>query len=278
MPYNNAPVDSLERAARMLRQAADELDAEIHARALATAQKRAGYDPAAVLVDSLGRKRSPATVPGYMAGRSPANKGRRFPATPPTVPEILQLLEHVGDVSKDERYAERLRAFVMLAWRAGLRCSEALALHEADLNPTTGEVFVRRGKGGKARTVGLDDWLWPVLEPWMGIRHELPPGPLLCVIEGRSKGIAPWCGSSVRDKMAQLAKAAGVRKRCAPHQLRHAVTVEMVMDGQNIVVIQRMLGHSSLAVTTTYTQGLPTSTVVDAMRRRTMPTVPAFGG
>jgi site-specific recombinase XerD len=84
--------------------------------------------------------------------------------------------------------------------------------------------------------------------------------------------------SGVRDKMAELAKAAGVRKRCAPHQLRHAVTVEMVMDGQNIVVIQRMLGHSSLAVTTTYTQGLPTSTVVDAMRHRTMPTLPAFGG
>lgn len=32
-------------------------------------------------LDAAGRRRSPATLPGYHAGRKPANKGRRYPAT-----------------------------------------------------------------------------------------------------------------------------------------------------------------------------------------------------
>jgi hypothetical protein len=38
-------------------------------------------------LDSAGRRRSPATMPGYHAGRPPRNKGMRYPADPPTVEE-----------------------------------------------------------------------------------------------------------------------------------------------------------------------------------------------
>jgi site-specific recombinase XerD len=41
-----------------------------------------------------------------------------------------------------------------------LRISEALALTESDLDPKTGSVLVRAGKGGKRRMVGMDDWAW----------------------------------------------------------------------------------------------------------------------
>jgi hypothetical protein len=39
---------------------------------------------ATIVLDSAGRRRSPATMPGYHAGRPPRNKGRRYPADPPT--------------------------------------------------------------------------------------------------------------------------------------------------------------------------------------------------
>jgi hypothetical protein len=39
--------------------------------------------------DSAGWRRSPATMPGYHAGRPPRNKGMRYPADPPTVEEIV---------------------------------------------------------------------------------------------------------------------------------------------------------------------------------------------
>ena len=42
------------------------------------------------LLDAAGRLRSPATMPGHHAGRSPRNKGQRYPADPPTVEEIVE--------------------------------------------------------------------------------------------------------------------------------------------------------------------------------------------
>lgn len=40
----------------------------------------------------------------------------------------------------------RLRALIVLLWRAGLRIGEALALAETDLDRSRGAVLVRRGK------------------------------------------------------------------------------------------------------------------------------------
>jgi hypothetical protein len=41
------------------------------------------------MLDAAGRRRSPATKPGFHAGRPPRNKGVRYPADPPTVEEIV---------------------------------------------------------------------------------------------------------------------------------------------------------------------------------------------
>ena len=49
-----------------------------------------------VLLDAAGRPRSPAAVPGYHSGRSPRNKGQRYPADPPTVAEIVAVMRHAG--------------------------------------------------------------------------------------------------------------------------------------------------------------------------------------
>jgi site-specific recombinase XerD len=65
----------------------------------------------------------------------------------------------------------RLRALIVLLWRAGLRIGEALALAETDLDRSRGAVLVRRGKGGKRREVGMDRWAWQQLDPWLQLRH-----------------------------------------------------------------------------------------------------------
>jgi hypothetical protein len=49
------------------------------------------------VLDAAGRRRSPATMPGYHAGRPPRNKGMRYPADPPTVEEIVAVMRHAGD-------------------------------------------------------------------------------------------------------------------------------------------------------------------------------------
>lgn len=95
-----------------------------------------------VLQDVAGHRRSPATMPGYHRGRPPRNKGEQYPADPPTVEEIIAVMRGVGDRSD----GHRLRALIVLLWRAGLRIREALALQESDLDRTRGAVLVRRGK------------------------------------------------------------------------------------------------------------------------------------
>src|SRR4051794_24990464 len=106
-----------------------------------------------VLLDAAGRRRSPATMPGFHAGRPPRNKGCRYPADPPTVEEIVAVMRTAGD----GRHACGLRGRIAVLWRAGLRIQEALALNESDLDHRRGALLVRRGKGGRRREVGMDE-------------------------------------------------------------------------------------------------------------------------
>jgi site-specific recombinase XerD len=97
------------------------------------------------------------TMPGFHEGRASRNKGRRYPADAPTV---------------EEKGADgaRLRALIVILWRAGLRIGEALDLTETDLVASRGAVLVlvRLGKGGRRREVGMDRWAWSQLEPRLG--------------------------------------------------------------------------------------------------------------
>src|SRR3954451_9079401 len=79
------------------------------------------------LIDAAGRRRSPATMPGYHVGRPPRNKGLRYPADPPTVEEIVVVMRQAGTTTQ----GLRTRALIVICWRAGLRIGEALALTEA---------------------------------------------------------------------------------------------------------------------------------------------------
>jgi integrase len=129
------------------------------------------------LLDSAGRRRSPATLPSFHQGRPPRNKGLSYPPDPPTVEEIITVMRAAGDTPD----GLRLRALIVVLWRAGLRISEALALTESDLDRDRGAILVRRGKGGKRREVGMDRWAWEQLGPWLtssSVTHTLLKCPM----------------------------------------------------------------------------------------------------
>ena len=58
-----------------------------------------------MLLDRAGRRRSPATMPGFHAGRPPLNKGVRYPADPPKVEEIIAVMRTAGDDRTGDAYA-----------------------------------------------------------------------------------------------------------------------------------------------------------------------------
>jgi integrase len=187
-----------------------------------------------VLLDAAGRRRSAATMTGHRRGQAPRNKGVRYPADPPSVEEIVLVMRHAGD----RAHGLRVRGLIVVMWRAGLRISEALALTERDVDVDRGAILVRHGNGDKRREVGMDQWGWELLRPWLAYRVQIPVGPLFCVIDGRTRG-RPLSTTSVRQQLRRTAAKAGVRRRFAPHQLRHAHAVEMARQGVPLNVIQR---------------------------------------
>jgi integrase len=222
-----------------------------------------------LLLDRAGRRRSPATLPGFHAGHAPGNKGLRYPADPPKVEEIVAVMRTAGDGP----HGGRLRGLIVIMWRAGLRIQEALALTEGDLDQRRGSLLVRRGKGGRRREVGMDACAWEQLQPWLDMRRGLSVGPLLCVINGTTRG-RHWSAAAARAELRRTAAAAGVRRRFAPHQLPHAHADEMAREGVPLIVIQRQLGHSNLGITSVYLQGIDNAEIIETVHARRAPMIP----
>jgi site-specific recombinase XerD len=225
------------------------------------------------LLNAAGRRRAPVTLPGYLAGRPPRNKGLRYPPDPPTVEEIVAVMRQAGGGA----HGARMRAFIVLLWRAGLRINEALTVTEHDLERGAGSVLVRHGKGGRRREVGMDPWGWDHLRPWLVLRMAMPVGPLLRVIDGPTRG-RPWASDAARAQLRRVAARAGVRRRFAPHQLRHAHAVELAREGVPLNVIQRQLGHTNLGVTSIYQQGIDNAEIIATVHARKAPMIPASTG
>ena len=197
-----------------------------------------------------------------------------YPADPPTVDEIVAVMREIPS----DRHGLRLRALIVVLWRGGLRIQEALSLIESDLDPRRGAILVRAGKGNKRREVGMDSWAWSDhLAPWLASRAELPVGAVFCMIDGPTRGRA-WSATAARGELRRYALAAGVRRRVAPHQLRHAHAVELAREGVPLPVIQRQLGHSYVSTTSVYLQGIDVEEIIGTIRSRRAPMMHVSAG
>jgi len=158
----------------------------------------------------------------------------------------------------------RNRALLAVLYYAGLRVGEALALELRDLDLEAGTINVRRGKGSRQRTVGLNPAALAHLERWLDRRRDLGFNgrrPIFCTLQGE-----PLSARYVRQALARYAERAGIEKRVHPHGLRHSHAAHLAMAGVPVHVIQKQLGHSSLATTGLYLDEIAPAEVVDAVR------------
>lgn len=141
---------------------------------------------------------------------------------------------------EDDRVAVRNAVMVESLLGTGLRVSELCALRIADLYLQNGraDVLVRRGKGGKARLIAISARLREYLREYLGWRGAAadgtPDGPLF--VSGRG---------------GQLASA-GLPTMWGVHATRHSFAVEVYRRTRDLRLTQRLLGHASVATTTTY--------------------------
>jgi site-specific recombinase XerD len=192
----------------------------------------------------------------------PTHKGETLPPEVLT-PEEAQAL--IKAASTRAPTGLRNRALMTVLYRAGLRLAEALALKPSDVDTDRGTVRVLRGKGKRARTVGLDAGASAIVARWIDKRKALglSNGPLFCTLDGRELD-----QRYVRAMMQRMAKRAGIDKRVHPHGLRHTHAAEMMREGIPANLIQRQLGHSSMQTTSVYLSHLEPAEVIDRIRAR----------
>lgn len=163
---------------------------------------------------------------------------------PSKLPEILshEELVRLFTVTTNRKH----RALLMTTYAAGLRASEVTRLRVTDIDSTRGCIRVEQGKGRKDRYVPLAPRLLTQLREYW--RRERPPQwlfPGTRIDHPMSRDAAWQIYVKARDR-------AGITKAGGLHLLRHCFATHLLEAGTELVVIQRLLGHSSIRSTLRY--------------------------
>ena len=147
----------------------------------------------------------------------------------------------------------RDRTIIRLLYFAGLRVSELCALKWRDLKTRKeggGQITVF-GKGDKTRTVLVGAGVWRDIQELKDNGKKDDP-----VFVSRAGG--HLCRSMVFHIVKNAAKRAKIEGNVSPHWLRHSHASHSLDRGAPIHLLQKTLGHSSVAITEMYLHAKPT--------------------
>lgn len=144
----------------------------------------------------------------------------------------------------------RDRTIMELFYSSGLRISELAGLNREDFDGPSRRVKVF-GKGKKVRVVPITksaaEWLQKYLEH--PDREEE---------ESQAIFLNKWgkriTTRSIDRSFKQYLVQSGLSGKITPHTIRHTIATHWLEKGMDLKTIQVLLGHSSLATTTIYTQ------------------------
>jgi integrase len=143
-------------------------------------------------------------------------------------------------------------AIFAVGFGCGLRRAELAGLDVGDWNKRDRELLIRRGKGGKARIVHLNDEGAKDLIQWLKARgdHE---GPLFQPVNrgGRIRRDMRMSGAAIGDAIARRAEQACIEPVKA-HDLRRSHISSLLDAGVDLATVQQMAGHSSPTTTSQY--------------------------
>jgi len=133
----------------------------------------------------------------------------------------------------------KYKAALSVAYGAGLRVSEVVALKISDIDSKRMVIRVEQGKGRKDRYVMLSPHLLELLRAWCKAgrpRGWLFPG---------QNPVSPLTTRQFRRACHAAAHMAGIDKRVSPHTLRHSFATHLLEQNIDIRVIQVLLGTAT---------------------------------
>jgi site-specific recombinase XerD len=150
----------------------------------------------------------------------------------------------------------RDRLLLLLLVDCGLRASEVAALDVRDVDLEERVLLVRCGKGGKPRRVPFGRQTAETLAEWLAVRNGLDSPRLFVSCYG-----AALDRHGVAGIVDRAAKRAGIARHVGPHRLRHTFAISYLRAGGDVFTLQRILGHSTLAMTRRYADVADTDVV-----------------
>jgi integrase/recombinase XerD len=152
----------------------------------------------------------------------------------------------------------KYRTALSVAYGAGLRASEVVALKVSDIDSQRMVIRVEQGKGHKDRYVMLSPHLLDLLRAWWKLAR--PQGWLF---PGQNR-LNPLTTRQLNRACHAAADRAEIDKRVSLHTLRHSFATHLLEQNIDIRVIQVLLGHAKLDTTALYTR-VATKTIQQVM-------------
>lgn len=141
-------------------------------------------------------------------------------------------------------------AVISLAYSAGLRRAEIVALDLADYDPQTGSLKVH-GKGNRERITYLVNGAALAMADWLQLRGD-HPGPLFLPINrGHAIGRGRITTQAIYKLMAKRMTEARVAD-FSPHDMRRTFISDLLDAGADIATVAKMAGHNSVTTTARY--------------------------
>ena len=160
--------------------------------------------------------------------------------------EVARLIDSAGDL--------KYQTALSVAYGAGLRASEVVALKVGDVDGQRMILRIEHGKGAKDRYAMLSPVLLARLRSWWRVARA--QGKMLdggWLFPGLNP-IDPLSTRQLNRAVHAAAQAAQIDKRVAMHTLRHSFATHLLEQKVDIRVIQVLLGHKKLETTTLYAQ------------------------
>lgn len=159
----------------------------------------------------------------------------------------------------NKRYITGIRnkAILALMLNLGLRVSEVVNLRPGDLNLTKRKLRVVNGKGGVDRDLIIPEYTAEILKEWKKAKPKNSRY-FFTTIKDKSGGqFASSKGSQVSVRYIQFmvkryGERAGINKDITPHTLRHTFATGFIRQGQNVMRLKDILGHSDISTTQIY--------------------------
>jgi len=159
----------------------------------------------------------------------------------------------------NKRYITGIRnkAILALMLNLGLRVSEVVNLKPGNLNLTKRKLRVVNGKGGVDRDLIIPEYTAEILREWKKAKPKNSRY-FFTTIKDKSEGkFASSKGSQLSVRYIQFmvkryAGKAGIDKDVTPHTLRHTFATDFIRQGQNVMKLKKILGHSDISTTQIY--------------------------